>query len=359
MYKTKWLFMILLSGGLSTQVLSQEEIPKDYEEAKDLVSQEEWHQAARKFGELMRKYPDSAFTDKVYFWRAYSLQRMEGRKEEAFKVYQDLTARFPSSKWADDAKSQMTVLARALYQEGKGAYKVYLNTRSEDTDEAIKLEAISALSQMGNGEAFSMLERIAREHPSAKFRERALFSLAQADGKRAIPVLTEIAKTDTNRHIQERAVFWIGQTGGEAAIDLLLDIFQTVADMHLKERVVFTISQVRGEKKIPALTQIAKSDGPFKIREKAIFWLGQISHEASADALSEIFDSTEDGKLKNKVVFSLSQLSTGGTEKALSLLIHIAKDPDEDLSVRKKAIFWLGQTKHPEAMKVLMDVISE
>ena len=77
------------------------------------------------------------------------------------------------------------------------------------------------------------------------------------------------------------------------------------------------------------------------LREKAIFWIGQHSSAENAQFLRELYESTDDVGIKERIVFSLSQM--GGRGNA-DWLLEIAVDPDEPIEVRKKAIFWAGQS---------------
>jgi HEAT repeat protein len=54
-------------------------------------------------------------------------------------------------------------------------------------------------------------------------------------------------------------------------------------------------------------------------------------------------------------LFSASQI---GTPEAIDFLIDVAKD-DPETELRKKAIFWLGQSGDQRARQALLEIINE
>jgi HEAT repeat protein len=59
--------------------------------------------------------------------------------------------------------------------------------------------------------------------------------------------------------------------------------------------------------------------------------------------------------MKEQAIFVLSQKKDAG---AIDKLIDIAKN-DRDREMRGKAIFWLGQSRDPRAMRLLEEIISK
>ena len=67
----------------------------------------------------------------------------------------------------------------------------------------------------------------------------------------------------------------------------------------------------------------------------------------------QLYDSEKSDEVKKKLVFSLGQT---GKKRALQKMMDIAKR-DPSLQVRKDAIFWLGQSRDPEAAKFLEEIL--
>jgi len=89
-------------------------------------------------------------------------------------------------------------------------------------------------------------------------------------------------------------------------------------------------------------------------RKKALFWAGQ-GHNVDMGDLVKLYDSMSDREMKEQLIFVYSQRRE---EAALDKLFQIGKnDPDREL--RKKAIFWIGQSRSPRAAQYLQELINQ
>ena len=59
--------------------------------------------------------------------------------------------------------------------------------------------------------------------------------------------------------------------------------------------------------------------------------------------------------MKESAVFALQQLPP---DRGIPLLINLAKN-NSDPGVRKKAMFWLGQSNDPRALEFIANVLKE
>lgn len=102
----------------------------------------------------------------------------------------------------------------------------------------------------------------------------------------------------------------------------------------------------------PELTRLVRNaDAPMDTRKDALFWLGQ-SDIATAD-LTRLYDRSQPFALREQWTFVLSQQHD---DVALDKLIEIARG-DSDVEIRKRAMFWLGQSRDPKAIQFLHDLI--
>ena len=92
-------------------------------------------------------------------------------------------------------------------------------------------------------------------------------------------------------------------------------------------------------------------DAMLESRKDALFWLGQ--SDAPTTELVRLYDELEPEPLRDHATFVLSQRHD---DAAVDKLIDIARH-DRDLDVRKRAMFWLGQSRDPRAVKFFRDVL--
>ncbi len=102
----------------------------------------------------------------------------------------------------------------------------------------------------------------------------------------------------------------------------------------------------------PELTRLLQNgDAPIEVRKDALFWLGQ-SDIAPAE-LAKLYDRAQPFALREHWTFVLSQRHE---DPALDKLIDIARS-DSDTEIRKRAMFWLGQSRDPKAIQFLHDIL--
>jgi len=106
----------------------------------------------------------------------------------------------------------------------------------------------------------------------------------------------------------------------------------------------------------PDLLKIAKSDDVSrKVRRSAVFWLGQAAGDAATRGLTDLVaDGGQDREVRESAVFALSQRPR---DEGVPALIRIAKE-NKDPDLRRKAIFWLGQSDDPRALALFEELLT-
>jgi len=103
----------------------------------------------------------------------------------------------------------------------------------------------------------------------------------------------------------------------------------------------------------PELSRLVRDrDAGIETRKQALFWFGQ--GDASTKDLVRLYDSLDARSLREHFTFVASQRRDN---EAIDKLIDIARG-DRDSEVRKQAMFWLGQTKDPRAIKFFRDILA-
>ena len=107
----------------------------------------------------------------------------------------------------------------------------------------------------------------------------------------------------------------------------------------------------------PDLLKIAKADNVSKkVRRSAVFWLGQAAGDAATRGLTDLVDDgNADREVRETAVFALSQRPRDEGVPALIRIARQNKDPD----LRRKAIFWLGQSDDPRALSLFEELLTK
>ncbi|MFL5623932.1 MAG: HEAT repeat domain-containing protein [Gemmatimonadaceae bacterium] len=107
----------------------------------------------------------------------------------------------------------------------------------------------------------------------------------------------------------------------------------------------------------PALIKIARNpDVPRGTRSQSVFWLGQAAGDAATRGLNDlVVDNGVDREVREQAVFALSQRPR---EEAVPALIAVART-NKDPEIRKKALFWLGQSHDPRALDLFEELLTK
>jgi len=148
----------------------------------------------------------------------------------------------------------------------------------------------------------------------------------------------------------------LGTVGTADATGFLLAL-AAQDDGRVGEEAVFPATLADSVKIWPALFALAKNDqAPTRTRRSAVFWLGQAAGEAATRGLDSLAsDDDMNRDVRDAAVFALSQQPHDVGVPALISIARSNKSPE----VRKKAIFWLGQSNDPRALALFEELLTK
>jgi HEAT repeat protein len=124
----------------------------------------------------------------------------------------------------------------------------------------------------------------------------------------------------------------------------------------VKDKILFSLSQMRGGANSQwLLDQAVNTKNSMEIRKQALFWAGE-NGTLDFSKLAALYDRAGEEEFKNQVIFVLSQRSK--SPEAIDKLIDIAKN-EKNRELRKQALFWLGQSHDPRAIKALLEIVNK
>jgi len=260
------------------------------------------------------------------------------------------------------------------------SYRVHVGRPWSSGDDATDLGVVSAPEA-----ARYLLDAAIRSN--GRNSRYALAAAVFADSIDLAPDLARLARDGTlNRGLRQNAVFWIGDYDDPGATRALHDL---ASDDALDEEVRGAAIIALGRDDLPdeeiawlrrlyprlssklrsnVFLAVSRSDSPRAsgwlidvaanpaesehTREQAVFWLGQ-GRAPTAD-LVRLYDRLTSSALRQHYTFVLSQRRDA---EALDKLIDVAEH-DRDKSVRRQALFWLGQSKDPRALAYIRDLVT-
>lgn len=184
-----------------------------------------------------------------------------------------------------------------------------------------------------------------------KHPDTAIFGIGLHAGPAAERALDDLVESTQPERIREKAAFWLGNSRGAHGVDVLKRVLASDPSQRVREQVVFALAQSADSSGMAAVIDAAKNDKDPRIRSKALFWLA--SKAQAQEVISHAVQNDPEREVKIQAVFALRQLPG---DQGVPLLINVAKT-HADPEVRKKAMFWLGQSQDPRALDYFTQIL--
>lgn len=262
------------------------------------------------------------------------------------------------------------LLGVANSQSGKGAAEAIFPTtladsvqiaqplftiaKNDSRPREVRDQAVFWLSQLDDERAVGMLENILRTSRDESIRDKAIFGLSQHRSGRGFPILRTYAENESEpTDLRGKAIFWLGQRNAPEGGQYLRTLYSRLGNEDLKDKVIFSMSQQRDAESMKWLVDLASNARePIEMRKKALFWAGQSG--GPVESLTAMYARMQEREMKEQMIFVLSQRRERG---ALDKLMEIARN-DPDREARRKAMFWLGQSRDARVSAFLADMIN-
>lgn len=194
----------------------------------------------------------------------------------------------------------------------------------------------------------------ANREASRKF-DSAITAIAMHKDAAADAALDKFVAPSQPEAIRRKSLFWLGNSRGKHGYETLTRILREDASDKVREEAIVGLTQSKETGALDQVIRAAHDDKNARVRSQALFWLAQrASSRISSDAIQRALDTDPDTEVKKKAVFALTQMPNG---EGVPKLIEVAKS-HSNAAVKKQAMFWLGQSKDPRALRFFEDVLA-
>ena len=239
---------------------------------------------------------------------------------------------------------------------------IMLDVVRNDPSREVRKKAVFWLGQVHTDRAAqALVQMLETTSTDADMRKEAVFALMQQPTDRGQTAVRRVAEDPrASSELREHAVFWLGQRRSAENASYLRGLFDRLASApegseneKIRQKILFSLSQMRGQGNDAWLMQVAAdSKHSVETRKQAIFSAGQAG--VSTAELTALYSRVNEREIKEQLIWVLSQKRD---DDAVTRLMEIARrDPDREL--RKKAIFWLGQSNDPRVRDFLLEIIN-
>lgn len=183
----------------------------------------------------------------------------------------------------------------------------------------------------------------------------AMAAIAMYRGDLARDTLAGIARADADREHRKNAMFWLARVRGTEGFDIVAPLIASDADEKVREHAIFAIAQSSAKPAAPLLIRAGTEDRSANVRARAWFWLAQTKAPETEAAIGAALRSEPEQRVREKAVFALSRLRG---ERGAQALMAVAEDRTLPREIRKKAIFWMSQSREEAAVRYLDRVLA-
>jgi HEAT repeat protein len=270
-------------------------------------------------------------------------QHSEQVTEELIKLYD-----------ADRTKEIRFQILRALVESRtqRGTAKVIEIARSGD-DVATRAFAIRYLAELRDPASLDELIRIYDTDKTPEIRVQILRSLSQRDDPRARAKILEVARSGETPELRVEAIRRLSDNG-RMGMDDLLQLYTSEKDVRIKQGLMRAFADNKDPRAKMKLMDIARGNDPIELRKFAIRVVGdRHDDEQTTDQLVAMYDSEQNVEVRGAL---LRAFGNSKQKSVVRKLMTIARS-DPSVEQRKLAVRYLGESKDPEALRFLEELL--
>jgi hypothetical protein len=279
----------------------------------------------------------------------------------------------------------LTLLGR---HGGKAATPVILGLARNETDVKLRARAISTLGATNDDSVIEPLRDFALNSNDNEIVEASLYALSRHTNDRVIGVLSDIATSGKTTAQRKMAIASIATRAGDPAVDALFRIYDADQSVEIRKQVIGGFANRRSERAGEKLFEIARTSDNVELRKAAVGAIPRRGGDKAVDFLIGLYDTEKDDELKDQILNAFASGMTFRSLKAVAgqpadvyvgtiaqnlytprgpvtekkvvkKLIDIARNPQEPMTRRKRAIGWLSRSDDADVQKFLEELLRQ
>lgn len=282
----------------------------------------------------------------------------------------------PGSTQTTRCKSAaLTLLGR---NGGKAVTPVILGVARSEPDLKLRARAISTLGATNDDTVVDALREFALNSPENDIVEASLYALSKHTGERAINVLADIAISGKTTSQRKMAISSIASRPGEPSVDALFRIYDADQTVEIRRAVINGFGNRKSERAGNRLLEIARSSDNVDLRRAAVSSISRRGGDKVVEFLLAIYNTEKNEEVKDQILSSLGSgqmfyttsskgqgpvIAQGQStarmsdERVINKFIEIARNQQEPMERRKRAIGWLSRSKDPKVLAFLQELL--
>ena len=280
-----------------------------------------------------------------------------------------------STQTARCKSAALTLLGR---NGGKAVTPVILGVARNEPDLKLRARAISTLGATNDDTVIDALRDFALNSTDNDIVEASLYALSKHTGERAINVLSDIAISGKTTAQRKLAISSIASRPGEPAVDALFRIYDADQTIEVRKAVIYGFGNRKSERAGNRLLEIARTSDNVELRKSAVSSITRRGGDKVVESLLNLYNTEKNEEVKDQILHSFGSshmyyttkspkgIVTAGQgvartddSRVTDKLIEIAKNPQEPMERRKRAIGWLSRSKDPKVLDFLQQLLQQ
>ncbi len=345
-------------GGISTNAPEAwaRSDPADslYRLARETLNRGEYSRAAKLFGEITQRFPNSVYAADARYYRAFALYRLGGGTElrDALRALQEAGPSYRQASLQADA-AELTVRIRgALAAQGDPTAAAMVRgtaAKSGDPcdreDLAVRIEALNSLGKTDPESTTPILRRLLarRDECSTSLRRAAIYLLGRRKDPEAMNLVMMAARSDSDLRVRSDALRFLAAMPGDQAITTIEEIARTPGNEQLQRAAISALGRSDSPRARQSLRAIIeRTDLGESLRASALASIDDCECERTAENgayLRALYPKLESSRLKSYALRAIAR--SGGSENE-QWLLTVVRNPNEPVDVRAAALRYAG-----------------
>ena len=330
-----------------------------YRLARETLNRGEYSRAARLFGEITQRFPNSVYAADARYYRAFALYRLGGGNElrDALRALQEAGPSYRQASLQADA-AELTVRIRgALAAQGDPTAAAMVRgtaAKSGDPcdreDLAVRIEALNSLGKTDPESTTPILRRLLarRDECSTSLRRAAIYLLGRRKDPEAMNLVMMAARTDSDLRVRSDALRFLAAMPGDQAITTIEEIARTPGNEQLQRAAISALGRSDSPHARQSLRAIIeRTDLSESLRASALASIDDCECERTAENgayLRALYPRLESSRLKSYALRAIAR--SGGSENE-QWLLTVVRNPNEPVDVRASALRYAGASSIP------------
>jgi HEAT repeat protein/TolA-binding protein len=340
--------------------------PEDslYRIAHDLLNRGDYGRAAQMFKDITAKYPKSRYETDLPYYEAYARYKIGTTDElrNAARLLEPRASKLIGVVSTTSSSTSYNNFGRRTSEGDVAALYIRINSvlasRGDNNaagvvaraaqagantcdreDMQVRVEAMSALSQMDAAAALPLIRRVLdkKDDCTEELRKRAVFMLGRRGDADAAALLAQAAKSDPSTSVRTEAISWLPKVQGDAGVNMLEQLLREETDERIQRSVVRTlVSSENARARTSMRALIDRKDAPISLRIEAVnSFNSERATNDDAAYLRGLYTRADNDRLKESIINALARI--GGSEND-QWVMNIARNQNEPSQLRAAAI---------------------